>query len=133
MSKGLGRIELTILEYFISAAPRKVADVKTLCARIYGSLWFDAPGYAVTRRHEVALRRALKRLKAKGYPLELIRFHGGFRGRPQMVLWRGDNRQWHILYEKQGIRVRRTPARKRPLDARAAAPALFTRRRNQTR
>jgi hypothetical protein len=84
MSKGLGRIERRIIHYFTDIST--TATIEELCSIAYSrSGYFVTPDWRLTRSQEVSVRRALKRLQAEGYPLDIIRLEG--RGRPWIVSW----------------------------------------------
>jgi hypothetical protein len=95
VSKGLGRAERAIVEFFASNDSKKCVSIEKLAEVVYRP-YFIIPGknWPPGRAEFVAVRRALKRLQNKGYPLRLMRIPKRVRGRPMIVLWTGDNRCW---------------------------------------
>jgi hypothetical protein len=88
MSRGIGRIERAILEHFVVHRGEKCTSIAALAHAAYcchDFHWDDEP--KPTHAQVVAVRRALKRLQAQGYPLELMRTY--ISGRPLSVLWSG--------------------------------------------
>jgi len=90
MSRGIGQVERRIIKYFVEAHGGRWANIKTLAHAAYVSPYFYCGNDPKpTRAQLVAVRRALKRLEAKGYPLSVEVRLGATRGRPALVLWRG--------------------------------------------
>lgn len=93
MSRGIGGVERAIVSYFTSAEGKRCVDIEGLAGIAYVSQYFSIDGWQPTRAQLVAVRRALKRLADKDYPVRLFRV-GKTRGQPMLALWTGNNRYW---------------------------------------
>ena len=94
MSRGIGGVERAIVNYFSSAESKPCTDIEWLAHVAYVSPYFYVDeDWRPTRAQLVAVRRALKRLVKKDYPVRLFRI-GKTRGQPMLALWTGNNRYW---------------------------------------